>query len=470
MYSFDELKALKHQPVYEFYAKCDVPFKNTIDLSHYHEKCVRWDDGKQWPNIGNLLNMVNKSPEAIAFKKMYKELARSKVTYPTLTIKWRDPQIEGKSYYEYIPQEIAKPKKLPKKSYRDMLEGLEADKHQDAFDFYAKCDVPFKNHDDLHYYHERCVRYDSDKLWPDIDKLYSAAEGNKTPGAIAFKKMYKKLKKNIVADGWYNCEINCTINIQKRIPYIPGKSYFEYIPGPLTEEPDNGNSYSNPHQDNLVALKQQPVFDFYAKCEVPFETLEDLGSYHEKCVRWDADKEWHDIKTIYRTENDSPEAISFKKMYNGLKKEFKLTINIQEREHKTPGKSWFEYIPVSKTQGGTAGGKEFVGLVNAKSHNVVNTRINQGVQMYVYLITYPGGFVKVGRHSGAIKGLIGRYNTHTPTYEIEYFKCMDYINIEQAIHKVLTAYGFHDHLEFFKDTPQVREVWKTFKEMNVKYN
>lgn len=83
----------------------------------------------------------------------------------------------------------------------------------------------------------------------------------------------------------------------------------------------------------------------------------------------------------------------------------------------------------------------------------------------VYLITFPDNFVKVGKHSGPIKALEGRYNTHTPAYGIEYFQCNDYTNVEKSIHSALKALGLWSHLEFFKDTVDTRRVWEQMKSM-----
>lgn len=398
MYSFDELKALKHQPVYEFYAKCDVPFKNTIDLSHYHEKCVRWDGDKQWPNIGNLLNMVNKSPEAIAFKKLYRKLLRSKEYYPTLTIKWRDPQIEGKSYYEYIP----------------------APSYQDVFVFYVNCDRRFKTLKELWDYHEgeRWERFEDGsrcrgvKQWPTIGELANAY--NYSAEAVSFMQMFEKLKAK-------------DPQRYKHILYHD-RSEVEHL-GCV---------------NSLSTNRQQPAFDFYSKCTVPFETYGDLKEYHNKCVRYDADKDFTGIDNIFDTTSDSPEAVAFREMYVRLKKRGKrVTLTFHERDPRIPGKSWFEYNP-----------KTTIPLK----------------KKYVYLITCTNqGLVKVGRHSGPMKELHGRYRTCAGRYELtDIFECNDYVNIEKAIHQVLTAYGFHDHLEFFTDVPQVREIWNTFKEMNTK--
>lgn len=84
----------------------------------------------------------------------------------------------------------------------------------------------------------------------------------------------------------------------------------------------------------------------------------------------------------------------------------------------------------------------------------------------VYLITFPNDIVKVGKHSGPIKALTGRYNTHTPEYSLDYFETNDYTNTEVAIHKTLKSLGLHDHLEFFKDNDLTHKVWHFFKEIN----
>ena len=397
-----------------------MPFKTTEDLYEYHERCVRWDDDKQWPGIVKLMDTDNDTPEAISFRKLFKKLSQNQSDELTITIKRRNPQIRGKSWDEYVP----------------------APGYQEVFDFYARCGIPFKTLSDFWLYHEQCVRWDADKQWPNIGVLMRAK--NNSVEAVAFRKLYTKLNK---LPGTIR-EENLTINIQPRDPQIQGKSHYEYFPAPNYQE----------------------VFDFYAKCDVPFKTIDDLYRYHDLCVCMDDDKQWPDIGVLLNTNNKSAEAISFKELFNKVSNHpfdtmgGGLTITIKERKPRVPGKSMYEYIPTPPTFSIT--GKDLLGMLKGENKKPVVKTPTVVQAQYVYFITYPNNIVKVGRHSGAIKGLLGRYNTHTPTYKIEHFKCSDYINTEKAIHNTLKSQGLHEHLEFFKDTPQTRAVWRMFKELN----
>ncbi len=419
-----ELKVLKHQPVFDFYAKCDVPFVNTRDLVEYHEKCVRWDADKQWPNIGNLLNMVNKSPEAIAFKKMYKKLLRSKEYYPTITIRERDPQVPGKSWYEYVPTPT----------------------FQEVFDFYAKCTVPFMTIDDLKAYHELCVLgAEGREEWPDVEALNSKM--NDTAEAISFRKLYKKLSKSVERG-------NITINIQERNPKVPGEPLYEYISTPLT---------------------YQDVFDFYAKCEIPFKTYTDIAEYHNRCVR-SADNRLPALHLINASSNTSPEALAFKELCKKLvrKRNWRdLTIKIQRCVPKVPGKALYEYVPAAPSIPIPA----MAPVVSAPPSNTANPEIAptryvfssrrppvvSGIFVY-YIQTEFYRVAMVGKHSGMLSQLVSEIG-FTEAFDVIAYDCgkYDYSKVEKAVLSIMDARGFivvrnqvvNDVGKFFDDTMRV---------------
>jgi len=545
VYTIDELKALKYQPVFDFYAKCDVPFKNTRDLTDYHEKCVRWDSDKQWPNIGNMLNMDNRSPEAIAFNKMYKKLLKNRGDGLTLNIKYRGHKKSppGKSWYEYIPapsyqdvfafyanrdirfktlkelwdyhegerwepldggRQCGSAKQWPTLgelanaynysdeavAFMQMFEKLKAkdphryahirctdraevehleyvnslstNKQQPAFDFYSKCTVPFETYGDLKEYHNKCVRYDADKEFTCIGNIFQTT--NKSPEAVAFREMYVRLKKR---------GKHVTLTFRELNPRVPGKSWFEYN--------------HNIHNLSAHEVVYQKVFEFFAKCTVPFKTLNDVSTYYERCVEFVKGREkewWPSFDRVLCVEDiDTPESVAFHKIIEKFGNfrvdpndpdppETRLTLTFRKCDPKTPGNSYYEYVPEIplpelKTLRQDPRGS-FTKEIKGVATNVKPTIPLK--KKYVYLITCTNqGLVKVGRHSGPIKELHGRYRTCAGRYELtDIFECNDYVNIEKAIHQVLTAYGFHDHLEFFADVPQVREIWNTFKEMNVR--
>ena len=405
----DNLVALKQQPAFDFYAKCEVPFKNIIDLREYHEQCVRWDADKQWPNIGVLLNTDNKSPEAIVFKKLYKKLSKSRSDYLTLTIREINPKVPGKSYYEYIPTPT----------------------YQDVFDFYAKCTVPFVSMEDLKRYHEQCVLgAEGRENWPGLEVLNSTE--NDTPGAKSFRKMYKKLSKSIWGD-------NITINIQERNPKVPGEALYEYIPTPPM---------------------YQDVFEFYAKCDIPFKTYVDLLEYHDKCVRHDADKRWPCLYLIKKSPNTSPEAMAVKDMCKKLggKNWRNLTITIKERVPKVPGKSPYECVqsaPVTQTATVTPTASVTPTVAVTPTAAVTPTVPTRYVfssrrppvadGKFVYYIQ-PDGYhiAKVGRHSGTLSQLVSRYKNGYNTFDVIAYECgeCDYSKVEKAVLSAMDARGF----------------------------
>ena len=79
------------QTVYEYYASTDIPFKTKTDLEEYHEKCIRWDPEKWWPNISSLMYMSLKengggSKEATKFRKLVEKLNKRSDRTLTLNI------------------------------------------------------------------------------------------------------------------------------------------------------------------------------------------------------------------------------------------------------------------------------------------------------------------------------------------------------------------------------------------------
>ena len=88
----------------------------------------------------------------------------------------------------------------------------------------------------------------------------------------------------------------------------------------------------------------------------------------------------------------------------------------------------------------------------------------------IYLVTFPGDFVKVGEHHGSVKSLFKLYSDHNPSYTIEFFKCGDCANTKSAIINAMKSQDLHKHRDFFKDNEKTREIWEMFKEINIIFN
>lgn len=348
------LKTLKYQPVFEYYSKCSVPFENMKDLRVYHESCAQGGDYKGWPGIDVLIQVKNNSPEASAFKQMYTKLSNNRGDELTITIRQRSVSVQGKSMFYYDPTA-----------------------YQDVFDFYAVCEVPFKNLSDLRYYHEKCVRFDADKQWPSLGVLMRVK--NNSPEADAFRQLYTKMDNLPGALG----EDYLTINIQPRSPMLPGMSLYEYIPvAPVLQKDDD------------MSLR----------------------------IRKSVENKTHEITNFFKNKPDGY-VPPVQKVFTVPVPPSVITISSDEQ---------------------------------AKQHRKLG--------FYVYMITSPGApSVKIGKHTGDLHQLRIRYNTSNlwGQYDIYAFPTANNILVEKGLHILLDSFELREikNQEKFKDTPKTREIF-----------